>query len=117
MVEATVHVLKVAGCRVHVPEDQTCCGQPPFNGGHFESSRRIAQHTAKVLTKISLSLFYPAPFVAFLLVSSLAGRGDRKILRSGAFFVEKLERMTCLFSIFQLPFMACDFLVYVSEPF
>lgn len=46
--EATVHVLEAAGCRVHVPEDQTCCGQPPFNGGYFESSRRIAQHTAKV---------------------------------------------------------------------
>lgn len=46
--EATVRVLEAAGCQVHVPEDQTCCGQPAFNGGDFESSRRVAQHTAKV---------------------------------------------------------------------
>ena len=48
--EATVRVLEAAGCRVHVPEDQTCCGQPAFNGGDFESSRKIAQHTAKVFS-------------------------------------------------------------------
>lgn len=46
--EATVRVLEAAGCRVHFPEDQTCCGQPAFNGGDFESSRKVAKHTAQV---------------------------------------------------------------------
>ena len=45
---AAVEILEHVGCRVHVPEDQTCCGQPPFNGGDFKTSREIARHTAKV---------------------------------------------------------------------
>ena len=46
--QATVEVLEHVGCRVQVPEDQTCCGQPPFNSGDFESSRKVARHTATV---------------------------------------------------------------------
>lgn len=45
---ATVEVLEYAGCRVHFPENQTCCGQPPFNAGDFPSSRIIARHTMRV---------------------------------------------------------------------
>lgn len=46
--KAAVEVLEHAGCHVRVPEDQTCCGQPPFNGGDFETSRGIVRHTAAV---------------------------------------------------------------------
>ena len=46
--KATMQVLEQVGCRVTVPEAQTCCGQPPFNGGDFETSRKVARHTAKV---------------------------------------------------------------------
>lgn len=46
--KASIEVLEHAGCTVDVPRDQTCCGQPAFNGGDFEHSRRIAQHTAEV---------------------------------------------------------------------
>ena len=45
---ATVEVLEHAGCEVHFPEEQTCCGQPPFNSGDFESSRRIVRHNLDV---------------------------------------------------------------------
>ena len=45
---ATVEVLEHAGCRVHFPEDQTCCGQPAFNSGDFANSRAIARHMMKV---------------------------------------------------------------------
>ena len=46
--KAAVRVLEHAGCTVHVPADQTCCGQPAFNGGDFENSRKVARHTAAV---------------------------------------------------------------------
>ncbi len=46
--KAAVQVLEHAGCQVSVPPDQTCCGQPPFNGGDFEVSRKVARHTAAV---------------------------------------------------------------------
>src|SRR5438105_475514 len=41
---ATVRVLESLGYRVKFPEEQTCCGQPPFNAGDWPSSRRAAAH-------------------------------------------------------------------------
>jgi len=45
---ATVEVLEYAGCHVEFPEDQTCCGQPAFNAGDWEASRKVVRHTVKV---------------------------------------------------------------------
>jgi L-lactate dehydrogenase complex protein LldE len=45
---ATVEVLEHLGVEVVFPEDQTCCGQPAFNSGDWASSRKVAEHTAKV---------------------------------------------------------------------
>jgi L-lactate dehydrogenase complex protein LldE len=42
---AAVKVLRHAGCEVSFPEGQTCCGQPPYNAGHWDEARRIARHT------------------------------------------------------------------------
>ena len=39
---AAVKLLEDAGCRVHVPAAQTCCGQPAYNSGDFGSARAIA---------------------------------------------------------------------------
>jgi L-lactate dehydrogenase complex protein LldE len=44
---ATVEVLEYLGCEVDFPEAQTCCGQPAFNGGDWEASRRVVRHTVK----------------------------------------------------------------------
>jgi L-lactate dehydrogenase complex protein LldE len=40
---AAVKLLEDAGCRVHVPASQTCCGQPAFNSGDFATARDIAR--------------------------------------------------------------------------
>ncbi len=45
---ATVEVLEHVGCSVEFPEGQTCCGQPAFNGGDWESSRQVVRHTLRV---------------------------------------------------------------------
>jgi L-lactate dehydrogenase complex protein LldE len=45
---ASVEVLEHLGCRVEVPTDQTCCGQPAFNAGDWEASRRVARHALRV---------------------------------------------------------------------
>ena len=45
---ASVEVLEHLGCTVDVPTDQTCCGQPAFNAGDWESARRVARHTLSV---------------------------------------------------------------------
>ena len=40
---ASVKLLEAAGCRVHVPDSQTCCGQPAFNSGDFRGAADIAR--------------------------------------------------------------------------
>lgn len=47
---ATVEVLEHLGCEVSFPEGQTCCGQPPFNGGDWAASRRVVRHTVATFT-------------------------------------------------------------------
>lgn len=37
-----VRVLERAGLRVHVPEAQSCCGQPAYTSGHPEQARQVA---------------------------------------------------------------------------
>jgi L-lactate dehydrogenase complex protein LldE len=44
---ATVEVLSYLGCQIEFPEGQTCCGQPAFNGGDWNASRKVVRHTVK----------------------------------------------------------------------
>jgi L-lactate dehydrogenase complex protein LldE len=40
---AAVKLLEDAGCEVHVPRAQTCCGQPAYNSGDRKDAREIAE--------------------------------------------------------------------------
>ncbi len=40
---AAIKLLEDAGCQVHVPMRQTCCGQPAYNNGDFARARAIAR--------------------------------------------------------------------------
>jgi L-lactate dehydrogenase complex protein LldE len=40
---ASVKLLEEAGCIVEVPDAQTCCGQPGYNSGDFDSARALAR--------------------------------------------------------------------------
>ncbi|HLF21305.1 MAG TPA: (Fe-S)-binding protein, partial [Aestuariivirga sp.] len=40
---AAVKLLEDAGCRVEVPEAQTCCGQPAYNSGDRRDAVAIAR--------------------------------------------------------------------------
>jgi L-lactate dehydrogenase complex protein LldE len=46
----TLTVLRRIGCEVVFPEDQTCCGQPGFNTGHWESALPCAEHFVRVFS-------------------------------------------------------------------
>jgi L-lactate dehydrogenase complex protein LldE len=46
---ATARVLERLGIEVQVPEDQTCCGQPAYNGGFHGDARKVARHSLAVL--------------------------------------------------------------------
>lgn len=45
---ATVEVLEHLGCSVVFPTDQSCCGQPAFNSGDWDASRRVVRHALRV---------------------------------------------------------------------
>lgn len=46
---AAIELLEQAGCRVTVPVDQTCCGQPAWNSGDPEGARRLARRMIDML--------------------------------------------------------------------
>ncbi|MBM3568995.1 MAG: (Fe-S)-binding protein [Alphaproteobacteria bacterium] len=46
---AAVRLLEQAGCEVHVPRGQTCCGQPAYNSGDKATARALALATIAAL--------------------------------------------------------------------
>jgi L-lactate dehydrogenase complex protein LldE len=46
----TLTVLRRIGCEVVFPEDQTCCGQPGFNTGHWEVAAPCAERFVRVFS-------------------------------------------------------------------
>jgi L-lactate dehydrogenase complex protein LldE len=46
--ESTVRVLRRSGVDLDFPKDQTCCGQPAFNSGHWSEARPLARRFLKV---------------------------------------------------------------------
>lgn len=41
--KAVVRMLRRYGCQVDFPEDQVCCGQPAFNSGYTEDTKKAAK--------------------------------------------------------------------------
>ncbi len=58
--ECVVEVLERAGVEVEVPEGQTCCGQPAFNGGFWDEARAMAKHTLQVFGDSDLPVIIPS---------------------------------------------------------
>ena len=57
---AVVSVLEALGLEVIVPKDQTCCGQPAFNGGLWDEARPLAKHTLDVLSLSDAPIVLPS---------------------------------------------------------
>lgn len=65
---AAVAVLERLGLRVDVVPDQTCCGQPAFNGGFVEEAADMARHTIDVLSRSSDPVVVPSGSCADMIV-------------------------------------------------
>ncbi len=63
---ATVEVLEHLGCTVEFPEGQTCCGQPAFNGGDWDASRKVVRYTARIFAG-NLPIIVPSGSCAAML--------------------------------------------------
>lgn len=45
----SIALLERAGCSVYVPQQQTCCGQPAYNTGDYESTAPLARRVVGML--------------------------------------------------------------------
>lgn len=67
--EAVVSLLEGQGLEVEVPLNQTCCGQPAFNGGFVEDARRMARHTIDVFSASPHPIVVPSGSCADMIVN------------------------------------------------
>jgi L-lactate dehydrogenase complex protein LldE len=81
---AVVRVLERLGVEVNVPLDQTCCGQPAFNGGFQADARVVARHTLTVLDGTDGPIVIPSGSCADMLVHQYA-----------ALFEDEPETLAC----------------------
>jgi L-lactate dehydrogenase complex protein LldE len=65
--ECVVDVLEKAGVEVEVPEGQTCCGQPAFNGGFWDEARTMAKHTIELFGDGDLPVVVPSGSCGYMI--------------------------------------------------
>jgi L-lactate dehydrogenase complex protein LldE len=66
---ATVRVLERLGLQVLVPPDQTCCGQPAFNGGFAGEAAAMARNTIDVLSRTNDPVVVPSGSCADMIIN------------------------------------------------
>jgi L-lactate dehydrogenase complex protein LldE len=66
---AAVEVLERLGVEVAVPADQTCCGQPAFNGGFGAEAAAMARATIDVLSRSDDPVVVPSGSCADMIVN------------------------------------------------
>ena len=66
--KATVKLLERAGYEVQFPFDQSCCGQPAFNGGFADEARLQARQTLDVLDATEGPIIIPSGSCAAMLI-------------------------------------------------
>ncbi len=82
--KSAVAVLKKFAQKVELPKDQTCCGQPAFNSGDFESARRVLRSTYNAFAGNDWPIIVPSASCAAMLFHSAkiafadCGEAERK---------------------------------------
>jgi len=66
---AAVEVLERCGIEVAVPPDQTCCGQPAYNGGFAEDAAAMARATIDVLSRSDDPVVVPSGSCADMIIN------------------------------------------------
>jgi L-lactate dehydrogenase complex protein LldE len=66
---AALEVLERLGVEVSVPADQTCCGQPAFNGGFAAEAAAMARATIDVLSRSDDPVVVPSGSCADMIVN------------------------------------------------
>lgn len=94
---ATASLLERLGCKVHFPEEQTCCGQPMANAGSADAAAPLARRF--------LQIFEPFPYVV-----SPSGSCVSMVRHHYRDLLPDLDRVE---SVGKRTFELCEFLVDV----
>lgn len=86
--KATVALLEHAGLKVEFPFDQTCCGQPAFNGGFADEAKTQAKQTLDVLDATEGPIVIPSGSCAAMIIHHNA-----ELLEGDAAYTAKAERV------------------------
>ena len=65
---SVVDILEAQGITVEFPFDQTCCGQPAFNGGFWDDARAMAKHTLDLLSITTGPIIIPSGSCADMII-------------------------------------------------
>ena len=99
---AAIKLLEAAGCEVHVPPAQTCCGQPGYNSGERTSARALA---AKMLDQFEACEYVVAPSGS---CAGMIRTHYPDLFRDDAYLLGRIERLCA--RVYELT----DFLVNVA---
>lgn len=86
--KASVALLERAGFEVEFPLDQTCCGQPAFNGGFAAEAAAQARQTLDVLDATEGPIVTPSGSCAAMIIHH-----NRDVVGDDAEYVAKADRV------------------------
>ena len=86
--KATVTLLERAGYKVEFPADQTCCGQPAYNGGFENESRAQVRQTLDVLDATDGPIIVPSGSCAAMIIHH-----NPELLADDADYLAKAKRV------------------------
>lgn len=86
--KATVTLLERAGYKVEFPADQTCCGQPAYNGGFENESRAQVRQTLDVLDATDGPIVVPSGSCAAMIIHH-----SSELLTDDAEYLAKSKRV------------------------
>lgn len=86
--ECVAEVLEKAGVDIEVPEGQTCCGQPAFNGGFWDEARAMAKRTIELFGDNELPVVVPSGSCGYMITHHYP-----ELFEGDSFWRQRAERL------------------------
>lgn len=100
----TIKILEKAGCEVNYNPNQTCCGQPAFNSGYWDETRKLANKFFTDFSDEEIPIISPSASCI-----SFVQHHYHKLFEGDVVKLSECERVT------KLGFELTDFLVNVLK--
>ena len=105
---ASIKLLEDAGCIVDIPNSQTCCGQPGYNPGDFDSTRAVAKQV------IDTFLDYDYVVVPSGSCAGMLRLHYPALFKNDKVYLERAEKLSAI--TYELTSFLVDILKYQAKP-